>query len=96
MRKLREAIGRVLVALKSVEYTDKVITPLAHCVAYLESIGEPATELEREALILGLRDCIEPFYDFAEIEDDAGRTASAEVLRHACWQVSAAIHTFNG
>lgn len=96
MRKLREAIGRVLANLKSVEYTEKVIGPLAHCVAYLESIAPPATELEREALIVGLRGCIAPFYDYAEIEDDAGRTASAEVLRCACWDVSRAVYTFDG
>jgi hypothetical protein len=38
-------------------------------------------ESRKNALIVGLRGCIAPFYDSAEIEDDAGRTASAEIVR---------------
>lgn len=95
MRKLRQAIAKVLADLKSVEYTDKVIGPLAHCVAYLEGLADPTTEQERESLVVGLRDCVNPFNDFAEIEDDSGRTGSAEVLRCAFRQVSTAIYNFD-
>ncbi|MFA5344809.1 MAG: hypothetical protein WC315_00845 [Candidatus Omnitrophota bacterium] len=95
MRKLRQAIVKVLADLKSVEYTDKVIGPLAHCVAYLEGLADPTTEQERESLVVGLRDCVNQFDDFAEIEEDNGNTNSAEVLHLARWDALMAIYFFD-
>lgn len=96
MRKLQQTIHQVLDNLTSATYSAPVAGLLAPWVAYLESIAPPATETERDKLVVGLQDCVTALYDYAVMEDDNHHhVASAAILRGVCWELSAAIYAFD-
>jgi hypothetical protein len=92
---LENTVVSVVASLRWILNTQAVRVNLADQIEWLATIREPKTEIERDALIMTVRDAITDFLNFAGIEEDCGHSVCSEYLVKSAHTLYTAIHIYD-